>query len=76
MRWMGHRLHADLHISVKPELNTIQGHELAEEVRISFFKAMPLLSEAIVHVEPWSPDPDEFHHRTSGREPVPRPIEE
>jgi cation diffusion facilitator family transporter len=76
MRWMGHRLHADLHIAVKPELNTIQGHDLAEKVRISFFKAMPLLSEAIVHVEPWSPDPEDFHSKTSGREPVPRPIEE
>jgi divalent metal cation (Fe/Co/Zn/Cd) transporter len=76
MRWMGHRLHADLHISVKPELTTIQGHDIAEQVRMSFFNAMPLLSELIVHVEPWSPDPEEFHKRTSIREPVPRPIEE
>ncbi len=76
MRWMGHRLHADLHICVKPELSTVQGHDLAEQVRMSFFEALPLLSEAIVHVEPWSANLEEFHLRTSEREPVPRPIKE
>ncbi len=74
MRWMGHRLHADLHIAVKPELSTAQGHDLAEHVRLGLFSAMPLLSEAIVHVEPWSADPEEFHRATLRREPVPGPI--
>jgi hypothetical protein len=29
-----------------------------------------------VHVEPWSPDPDDYHRATLHREPVPRPIPE
>ena len=74
MRWMGHRLHADLHIAVQPELSTAQGHDLAEQVRLGLFSAMPLLSEAIVHVEPWSTAPEEYHRATLRREPVPLPI--
>lgn len=76
MRWMGHRLHADVHIAVDPELSTVAGHDLAEQVRIGLFKAMPLLSELIVHVEPWSSDPDEYHQQTTWREKPPRRIEE
>ena len=76
MRWMGHRLHAEVHICVQPDLTTVQGHELAEEVRVGFFKAMPLLSEVIVHVEPWSIEPDDFHDRTIEREQVPTRIDE
>jgi cation diffusion facilitator family transporter len=76
MRWMGHRLHADLHLAVQPDLTTAEGHDLAEHVRIGLFEAMPLLAEAIVHVEPWSADPDDYHRATLHREPVPRPARE
>jgi divalent metal cation (Fe/Co/Zn/Cd) transporter len=71
---MGHRLHADLHIAVAPDLNIAEGHDLAEQVRLGLFGNMPLLSEVIVHVEPWSADPEEFHRATLRREPVPLPI--
>lgn len=74
LRWMGHRLHADLHVAVQPGLTAAQGHDLAEQVRIGLFEAMPLLAEAVVHVEPWSADPDDYHRATLHREPVPRPI--
>jgi cation diffusion facilitator family transporter len=74
LRWMGHRLHADLHVAVQPGLTTAQGHDLAEQVRMGLFQAMPLLSEAVIHVDPWSKDPNDFHHATSEREPVPTPI--
>ncbi len=76
LRWMGHRLHADLHVAVQPGLTTAQGHDLAEQVRTGLFEAIPLLAEAIVHVEPWSADPDDYHRATLHREPVPRPIRE
>ena len=75
LRWMGHRLHADLHIAVQPTLTTVEGHDLAEQVRSGLFRGLPLLSEAIVHVEPWSADPDAFHQETRHREPVPRPLD-
>jgi hypothetical protein len=45
-------------------------------VRLGLFRNMPRLSEAIVHVDPWSADPKEYHRGTVGREPVPQPIAE
>ena len=42
--------------------------------RLGLFRHMPLLSEAVVHVDPWSADPDEYHRATLQREPVPGPI--
>jgi cation diffusion facilitator family transporter len=74
LRWMGHRLHADLHIAVQPDLAVTDGHDVAEQVRLALFQALPLLSEAIVHVDPWSDDPDDHHRATLSHEPVPRPI--
>lgn len=74
LRWMGHRLHADLHIAVQPDLTLAEGHDLAEQVRLGLFRNMALLSEAVVHVDPWSADPDEYHRATLSREPAPRPI--
>ena len=74
LRWMGHRLHADLHIAVQADLTLAEGHDLAEQVRLGLFRNMPLLSEAFVHVDPWSADPDEYHRATLSREPAPQPI--
>lgn len=73
MRWMGNRLHADLHIAVTPELSTAESHDLAEEVRHALFHELPLLSEAVVHVEPWGEDAH-THRRTTDHEDVPRPL--
>lgn len=74
LRWLGHRLHADVYIAVQPDLTLAEGHDLAEQVRLGLFRRMPLLSEAIVHVDPWSADPEEYHRATMSRDPVPKPI--
>ncbi len=74
LRWLGHRLHADVYIAVQPDLTLAEGHDLAEQVRLGLFRHMPLLSEAIVHVDPWSADPEEYHRATMSRDPVPKPI--
>jgi len=74
MRWMGNRLFADLHIAVTPELSTAESHALAEQVRHALFHELTLLSEVVVHVEPWSADPDEHHQITAHHEATPRPL--
>lgn len=74
MRWVGHRLQADLYIAVQPHLSLAEGHDLAEQVRLSLFQSLPHLAEAIVHVDPWSPDPVDYHHATARHDPVPQPI--
>ncbi len=72
MRWVGHRLEADLHIAVDPHLTTLESHRIAEELRHALFHALPTLSEAIVHVDPWLERPEEAHQLTLHHVPVPR----
>jgi cation diffusion facilitator family transporter len=74
MRWIGHRLHAELHIAVDPHLTTVQSHAIAEELRHALFHGIARLGEVIVHVEPWAESPDEHHRLTLHHESAPRPL--
>jgi cation diffusion facilitator family transporter len=58
VRWIGHRLNAELHIEVEPTLPTAQSHAIAEEVRHKLLHALPGLGSVIVHVDPAG---DEHH---------------
>ncbi|MEX1018097.1 MAG: cation diffusion facilitator family transporter [Litorilinea sp.] len=71
MRWVGHRIHADVCIAVDPHLTTLESHAIAEEVRHALFHAVPYLAEATVHVDPHAPTPEQHHERTLHHEPVP-----
>lgn len=61
MRWMGHRLHADVCIAVDPALTTAESHRVAELLRHDLFHEIRYLSEAIVHVDPYA-EKAEVHH--------------
>ncbi len=74
MRWMGHRLQAEVHIAVDPHLTTLESHDIAEQVRHELFHELPTLSEAIVHVDPWLERSEAAHELTRHHEPVPRPL--
>ena len=74
MRWMGHRLHAEVHIAVDPQLTTAESHKIAEELRHSLFHSIDNLSEVVVHIDPWSEEPERFHQLTKHHEPIPEPI--
>ncbi len=52
MRWIGHRLYAELHITVNEELSTRQSHDIAETVRHELLHDQPRLSVVTVHVDP------------------------
>jgi cation diffusion facilitator family transporter len=52
IRWIGHKLYAELHITVDEELSTYESHDLAEQVRHTLFDAQPKLSAVTVHVDP------------------------
>lgn len=73
MRWIGHRMHAEVVIAVNPMLTTAEGHQIAEAVRHDLFHQIPKLSEVVVHVEP-AGDIDEAHHDTLHHEAVPRSL--
>jgi cation diffusion facilitator family transporter len=67
-RWHGHKLQAELHVTIDEELPTREGHRIVEEVRHLLFHAQPRLAVVEVHVDPCGhggPDPHAViaHHR-------------
>lgn len=60
VRWLGHRLEADLRIIVNEEMPTRESHAVGEAVRHALLHAEPKLATVIVHVDPCGhagPDP-------------------
>lgn len=76
MRWMGNRIHAEVHIVVDGQLATTASHAVAERVRHELFHEVPRLAEVVVHVEPWSATGDDQHHETAHHEGVPQRLRE
>jgi len=74
MRWMGHRLYAEVHIAVEPLLTTVQSHHIAEKLRHDLFHQIPNLAEVVVHVDPWAEQLETVHPLTLHHEPIPQPI--
>jgi len=52
LRWIGHALHAELAITVDPELTVTEAHQLAHQVEHALVHAVPRLTSASVHTEP------------------------
>lgn len=65
VRWLGHRLEADMRIVVDEDLPTRDSHRLAEEVRHRLFHAQPKLASIIVHVDPCGHSGDDLHRGTA-----------
>jgi cation diffusion facilitator family transporter len=51
-RWAGHRLLAQVRLSVDGALSVTQGHEIAEVAHHELLHRVPNLSDAIIHVDP------------------------
>ena len=61
VRWLGHNLEAELHITVDEDLPTRESHRIAEEVRHALFHAQPRLAEVNIHVDPCGHSGDDPH---------------
>ena len=61
VRWLGHRLHAELNIAVSPELSVEKGHEIAKEVQHRLLHQLRYLSNATVHVDPVGASGEAYH---------------
>ena len=66
-RWLGHRLHAEVHVTPTGKLSLEEAHELGKRVTHSLNHAIPYLGDAIVHVDPVG-EPGISHHRIAGHE--------
>ncbi len=62
VRWLGHRLHAEVNIAVDPGLSVGQGHEIATEVRHQLLHHLRYLSDVTVHVDPLNASGERHHH--------------
>lgn len=52
VRWLGHRLYAEINIAVDSDLSFKEGHEIAIEVRHRLLHGLKYLSNATIHVDP------------------------
>jgi len=59
--WLGHRLHAELNITVPSELSVGQAHTVALEVRHELLHRLPYLSNVTIHVDPQDVSGEEHH---------------
>jgi len=62
VRWIGHRLLAEVNIAVRSDLSVEQGHDIATEVRHQLLHHLRYLSNATIHIDPISAS-GERHHR-------------
>lgn len=65
VRWLGHTLHAELHITVDEDLPTRESHRIAEEVRHRLLHAEPRLVAVFVHVDPCGHGGEDPHALTA-----------
>lgn len=61
VRWLGHRLHAELNIAVSPALSVEKGHEIAKDVRHQLLHHLQYLSNATIHIDPVNASGEEYH---------------
>src|SRR5215211_268054 len=64
IRWLGHRLYGEMHITVDCQLSTLHSHFIAEEVRHRLFHTLPALVEVVVHTDPCECDESIDYHPT------------
>ncbi len=76
LRWIGHRIEAEAHVTVDRDLSTLESHSIAELVRHAIFHNVPKISDVTVHVDPCDhaePDPHQATIEHLPRTPRPRP---
>lgn len=61
VRWLGHRLYAEVNIAVDSGLSVKEGHEIAVNVRHRMLHGLNYLSNAVVHVDPLGASGESFH---------------
>lgn len=61
VRWLGHRLHAEVNIAVSPELSVERGHEIAKGVRHQLLHHLSYLANATIHVDSVNASGEDYH---------------
>lgn len=62
VRWLGHRLHAELNLAVSTDISVREGHAIAVEARHRLLHALNYVCNATIHIDPTDASGEE-HHR-------------
>jgi cation diffusion facilitator family transporter len=62
VRWLGHRMHAEVNVAVDPNLSITKAHDIAVQVQHDLLHDLRYLASATIHVDPWDTS-GEHHHR-------------
>jgi cation diffusion facilitator family transporter len=62
VRWLGHRMHAELNVAVAEGLSVEQGHDIANRVRHELLHKLQFLSGVTIHVDPANASGEQHHH--------------
>ncbi|MEN6444326.1 MAG: cation diffusion facilitator family transporter [Methanoregula sp.] len=62
VRWLGHRLHAEINITVDSLLSVESGHAIAKKFRHELLHHLRYLSDATIHVDPATASGPDHHH--------------
>lgn len=65
LRWIGHRHHAEVELTVDATLSLVTAHEIAHEAQHALLHAVPRLSAATVHASPADIDGTNHHEVVS-----------
>jgi cation diffusion facilitator family transporter len=61
VRWVGHRLHAELNIALDSNLTVEKAHSISKEVRHILLHHLKYLDNATIHVDPMSASGEQKH---------------
>jgi cation diffusion facilitator family transporter len=61
-RWLGHRLHAEVNVTLPSQITLAAAHTIAQEVRHQLLHHLKYLSLVVIHVDPEEKS-GEHHHR-------------
>lgn len=65
VRWLGHRMHAELNLAVNQNLSVEEGHNISNQVRHDLLHNLQFLSGVTIHVDPTNAS-GETHHEIAG----------
>ena len=68
VRWLGHRMLAEVNIAVDQALSVEKGHEIAQEVHNRLLDGLQYLSSATIHVDPANSSGEGFHNRDTSHQ--------
>jgi cation diffusion facilitator family transporter len=61
LRWIGHTLRAECEIDVDADLSLVRAHEIAVDAEHRLLHAVPRLTAALVHADPYADDSTDHH---------------